>query len=284
MRKLGFITLAVLLFAAHGVEAVTYRLFVHGRSDKSHCQSLATVNDGRSDHNNYWGGAVTGLSDVRYVGFDGTKSGGAYSWSSCGAQKQLHDAIRVFCTGSNTCEIYTHSTGGLVAAAYFGQNNPSGVNISRIQLLASAAGGSELADISTTYLAWLGIKTLGGQLDQSVSTRGARLGFNHNNSNGRTLYTTSGEGSVFLKLTSGFLPGKDDGVLANHSLCNINQVADVGVSCSRGNGRLSETYRCGFLWLKKCTKNHYRWTPYYTVYQGGGSHSHADAKKDYGRR
>ena len=284
MRKLGYFALVALFCAAHGVEAVTYKLFVHGRSGENHCQTLSTVNDGTSDHNNYWGGAVTGLSNVRYVGFDGTKSGGAYSWSACGAQKQLHDAVRVFCTGSNSCEIYTHSTGGLVAAAYFGQNNPSGVNISRIQLLASAAGGAERADFSTSYLAWLGFDTLGGALDQSVSTNGARLGFNHNNSNGRTYYTTSGEGSDYLNVTSPLLPGKDDGVLANHSLCNINQVADVGVSCSRGNGRLTESYACGFLWLSTCYKYHYRWTPYYTVYQGGGSHSHSDAKVDYNRR
>ena len=284
MRKLGLIALVALFGAAHGVDAVTYKLFVHGRSGKSHCQALTNVNNGTTDYNNYWGGAVKNLANVRYVGFDGTKSGGAYSWAACGAQKQLNDALNVFCKGSNSCEIYTHSTGGLVAAAYFGQNNPSGLNITRIQLLASAAGGSELADISTAYLSWLGIKTLGGQLDQSVSTRGARLGFNHNNSGGRTLYTTSGEGSDYLGLTSPLLPGKDDGVLANHSLCNINAASDVDVSCTRGNGTMSESYKCGFLWLKTCYKYHYRWTPYYTVYQGGKNHSHRDANSDYNRR
>lgn len=74
-------------------------------------------------------------------------------------------------------------------------NNPAGLNISRIQLLASAENGSELANFSVSYLAWLGFDTLGGQLDQSVSTNGARSGFNHNTSNGRIYYTTSGEGS-----------------------------------------------------------------------------------------
>ena len=140
MRKIAFLAVS-LLIASQGLSATTYRLFVHGRSGDNHCRALTSTSSGTSDYNNYWGGAVTGLSNVRYVGFDGTRNGGAYSWDTCGAQKQLSDALRVFCTGSNDCEIYTHSTGGLVVAAYFGLNSPSGVNIRRIQLMASAAGG-----------------------------------------------------------------------------------------------------------------------------------------------
>ncbi len=278
------IIIAVALFLISGtVEAATYRLFVHGRSGSSHCTAITSTASATSDYNNYWGGTVTGLENVRYIGFDGTKNGGAYSWESCGAQKQFNDALRVFCGYGNVCEVYTHSTGGLVVSAYFGLNNPA-TNISRIQQLASAAGGSELADFSTSYLAWLGFDTLGGQLDQSVSTSGARNGFDHNQARGRTYYTTSGEGTDYLYATSPLLPGKDDGVLANHSLCSINYKADVGVSCVRGNGRLTESYACGFLWLSTCYKYYYRWTPYYTVWQGGSGESHGGAKRDYNRR
>lgn len=286
MRK--FLKILVMLsvfgLSTASVSAGHFRLFVHGRSDTNHCQAISSTSSATSDYNNAWGGAVTGLSDVRYVGFDGTKNGGAYSWENCGAQKQFHDAIRVFCQGNNTCEIYTHSTGGLVVAAYFGLNNPAGLNITRLQLMASAAGGSELADISTDYLSWLGIDSLGGQLDQSVSTSGARGGFNHYNSGGRTFYTTSGEGSDSLFITAPFLPGKDDGVVANHSLCSVSTVASVGVSCTRGNSAMRESYACGFLWLSTCYKNHARWTPYYQVFTGGSNHSHGDSKKDYNYR
>lgn len=282
MKKAIIIAVAVFLISGT-VEAATYRLFVHGRSGSSHCTAITSTASATSDYNNYWGGAVTGLANVRYIGFDGTKNGGAYSWEACGAQKQFNDALRVFCGTGNTCEVYTHSTGGLVVSAYFGLNNPA-TNITRIQQLASAAGGSELADFSTSYLAWLGFDTLGGQLDQSVSTSGARNGFDHNQARGRTYYTTSGEGSDYLNVTSPLLPGKDDGVLANHSLCSINSKTDVGVSCIRGNGRLTESYACGFLWLSTCYKYYYRWTPYYTVWQGGSSESHGGAKYDYNRR
>ncbi|MCB1167912.1 MAG: hypothetical protein KDK33_17275, partial [Leptospiraceae bacterium] len=108
MKKLAF--LAVMLFvASQGLSAATYKLFVHGRSGDNHCRSLTSTSSGTYDYNNYWGGAVRGLNNVRYVGFDGTRNGGAYSWETCGAQKQLHDALLFFFNGANTSEIYTHS-------------------------------------------------------------------------------------------------------------------------------------------------------------------------------
>lgn len=277
------ILVAVMCLFALPVFATDYNLFVHGRSGSNHCTSITSTASATTDYNNYWGGAVTGVSNTRYIGFDGTQAGGAYSWNNCGAQKQFNDALRVFCTGTNRCSVYTHSTGGLVVAAYFGLNNPT-ANILRIQLLASAAGGSELADFSTSYLAWLGFDTLGGQLDQSVSTSGARNGFDHNQSRGRTYYTTSGTGTDYLYATSPLLPGYDDGVLANHSLCNVNRVTAVGVNCSNGNARMTESYSCGFLWLSTCYYNYDRWTPYRTIWMGGSSESHSGAKKDYNRR
>jgi len=284
MRKLALAGIFALIFSG-AIQANTYKLFVHGRSGSNHCQTISTTASATTDYNNYWGGAVTGLSDVRYVGFDGTQSGGAYSWNTCGAQRQLYNAMNVFCTGANSCEVYTHSTGGLVAAYFFRYYSPAsnGWHVSRAQLLASASGGSELADFSTSYLAWLGFDTLGGQLDQSVSTTGARS-WDHNSANGLTLYTTSGEGTDYLYATSPLLPGKDDGVLANHSLCSVNSVQSVGVSCTRGSARLTESYACGFLWLSTCYNYYTRWTPYYTVWQGGSGESHGGAKYDYNRR
>ena len=282
MRKLALAALAASMFIASGVEAATYRLFVHGRSGDNHC----TTSNWSSDVKNYWGGTVSGLSNVRYVGFDGTQSGGAYSWNNCGAQRQLYNALNTFCKGSNNCEIYTHSTGGLVAARFFRYYRPSsfGWNVNRVQLLANASGGSELADLSTSYLGWLGFDTLGGELDNSVSTSGARS-WDHNSANGLTLFTTSGEGTDYLYATSPLLPGYDDGVLANHSLCNINAVKDVETSCTTGNSRLRESYTCWKGWnpFATCYRYYYRWTPYYTKWRGGGGHSHSDSKSDYNR-
>ncbi len=284
MRKI-YIAAFLSIIAVGSIQATTYRLFVHGRSGSSHCTTISSTASATNDYNNYWGGAVQGLQNVRYVGFDGTQSGGAYSWNTCGAQRQLYNAMNVFCKYPNDCEVYTHSTGGLVGSYFVRYYSPAsyGWRVTRMQLLASAAGGSELADFSTSYLAWLGFDTLGGQLDQSVSTGGARS-WDHNSANGLTLYTTSGEGTDYLYVTSPLLPGKDDGVLANHSLCNINSVKSVGVSCTRGNARLTESYGCGFLWLSTCYNYYYRWTPYYTVWQGGGGESHGAAKYDYNRR
>lgn len=288
MKKLLLLGLAV--FAAQSVSATTYKLFVHGRSAKNHCGALTNAASGTVDVSGYWSGwgFTPNTTNVRYVGFDGEQNGGAYSWNNCGAQSQLYKALNAFCTGANNCEIYTHSTGGLVVSAFFGINPSlaSSFKILRIQQMASAAGGSELADMAVKYLAWIGWSNYGGQLDHSVSTSGARNGFNHNQSGGLTYYLTSGEGydSETFGITPLFLPGKDDGVVANHSLCGINQAADVEASCARGNGQLRESYRCGFLWLKTCYKTWTRWTPYYTVWNGGRSETHKTAMADYNRR
>lgn len=290
MRKLIF--LAALLVAGDSAFAVTYRLFVHGRSAKNHCGQINTLNDAQTDVNGYWSGwgyvPRPAGGNVRYVGFDGEQPGGAYSWSNCGAQYQLYKALNTFCKGANDCEIYTHSTGGLVAAAFFGKNTSAAgqYRIRRVQLMASAAGGSELADIAVKYLAWIGWSNYGGQLDHSVSTSGARNGFDHNRSGGITFYTTSGTGHdpETYGITPLFLPGKDDGVVANHSLCNINTTGSVGVGCARGSSALRESYRCGFLWLSTCYRNWNRWTPYYTVWNGGDGETHKSAMADYNRR
>ena len=289
MRKLMFLITFVLI-STTGLSATTYRLFLHGRSDKNHCNSISGTGSATVDVNGYWSGwgYTPNVSNRRYVGFDGEQAGGAYSWNTCGALRQIYYAMNTFCTGSNDCEIYTHSTGGLVLSAFFGKYpfTSSWYNIRRIQLMASAAGGSELADLAVGYLGWLGWSNYGGELDHSVSTSGARDGFDHYQSGGLTYYTTSGEGwdPETFGITWMVLPGKDDGVVANHSLCSVNRVADVDVSCSRGNSRLRESYGCGFLWLSTCYRYYYRWTPFYTVYQGGSSHTHKKAMGDYNRR
>lgn len=285
MRKIGLVAVVAILGIGTGLEAATYRLFVHGRSTKNHCETLTNVNSGKADKNNYWGGVVKGVANIRYVGFNPNASGGAYSWSSCGAQAQLHKAIQVFCSGGNNCEIYTHSTGGLVAAAYFAKYKP-GTRITRIQLMANASGGSELANIAVmnkilaysgnviSALIAVGFKA-GGPIDQSVSTVGARLGFNHNNTNGYTFYTTSGVGSdVPLNVTKVFLPGKDDSVVANHSLCNVNKVSAVDVGCPLGTGKFKDVL----------IQTHTRWSNHKTIYSGGSSVSHRDAEKHYTKR
>ncbi|MCB1173916.1 MAG: hypothetical protein KDK39_10135 [Leptospiraceae bacterium] len=281
MRKKIIVSalLFAIAFIASEISATTYNLFVHGRSGDSHCASLTSTSSGQSDVNNYWGGAVSGVSNVRYVGFDGTKNGGAYSWSSCGAQSQFNQAMSTFCTGGNSCRVYTHSTGGLVAAYYFYASGTSGLNIVDVRLMANASGGSELADFSTSYLAWLGFDTLGGELDDSVSTSGAR-NWNHNYTGGLVLDLTSGEASDYLGATSPLLPGQDDGVLANHTLCGINRVGDIDSSCPYGTGRIREPYACGFLWLSTCYTNYYRWSNYNTVLLRK-SDTHGDARSHY---
>ncbi|MBW7858677.1 MAG: hypothetical protein H3C43_10395 [Leptonema sp. (in: Bacteria)] len=276
MKKLGVFALSVAFFAATGAEAVTYNLFVHGLSKQSHCGTISGVNSATTDVNKYWGGAVTGVANVRYIGFSESAANGAFSWASCGAQTQFDKAIKTFCSGSNRCNIYTHSTGGLVASYYFSKYSTSGYNIDRIQLMANAAGGSELA----TKPGWLqylvtGLKS-NNTVVKSVTPTAARSSHDHNTAKGRILYTTAGEKGG---LASGFLPGEDDGVVANHSLCNIKTVADVDIFCTKGNATMSE--KCGFLWRNTCY--YYRWAPTRTVGSYKGD-NHEASKKHYSKR
>lgn len=289
MRKSGVLLfLLTMVISAGSLSAEHYNLFVHGRSSKDHCSSITTINSAKADTNGYWSGwgyTPTGLPNIRYVGFDGERDGGAFSWSTCGAQKQFYDALNVFCRNGNSCAVFTHSTGGLVAAKFFSQNQSSVplFNITKVTLMASAHGGSELADIAVSLLGWaasIGWGKNGGELDHSVSTAGARS-FDHNRSGGLRLRLTSGEGKdpETFYVTWAFLPGTDDGVVANHSLCGINKVATVDASCAIGNGTMSESFGCGFLKLGKCTW--YRYTPYYTVYRGGSSQTHKTSMGHY---
>ena len=276
MRKLGIIALSVAFFLATGAEAVTYNLFVHGLSKQSHCGTItSSVNSATVNVNNYSWKSIT-LPNVRYIGFAENAANGAFSWSNCGAQSQLNKALNTFCTGSNHCNIYTHSTGGLVASYYFSKYNTSAYNIDRIQLMASAAGGSELA----TAPAWLQWLIKGYKKDntviKSVTPSAARSSHDHNTARGRILYTTAGEKGGAASL---LLPGQDDGVVANHSLCNIKTVDSVGIFCTKGNATMTE--KCGFLNLKKCSYS--RWAPTRTVGSYKGD-DHFDANAHYNKR
>ena len=280
MRKLSIIALSVAFFVATGAEAVTYNLFVHGLSIKNHCGTISNVNSATADVNNYWGSSVTGVANVRYIGFSDKAANGAFSWSSCGAQTQFDQALKVFCKGSNRCNIYTHSTGGLVASYYFSKYSTSGYNIDRIQLMANAAGGSELANAGSMLATVLNFTTAGlvnNTVVKSVTPSAARSSHDHNTmKNGRLLYTTAGEKGG---LGSALLPGEDDGVVANHSLCNIKTVDNVDIFCTKGNATMSE--KCGFMWLSTC--KYTRWASTYTVGSYKGD-DHSASKKHYNKR
>ena len=299
-----------------------FNLFIHGRADgKNLCNN---PNTDLQDQDNplwwenkgpYWGryGTISprgaGVPLTRYIGWETEAPGGAYSTTGlCAAQNRVLIALETFCREPDKCNIYTHSTGALVVAAFFAANEWASTefNILKVQFLASAAGGSELAGMLS--FAGDNIPTSGGrplgswnepspELDDTVSVSGARSGFNHNASGGLVYYTTSNltfglplPTPLQVLFGNPFLPGLDDGILANHSLCSINKPTIVTVKCKKGGGPMKYATLCFTEWggiPYPCYKKHYRWDPYYTIYEGGYFEgvfvAHAKAMNHYSR-
>ncbi len=290
-----------------------FNLFIHGRADgKNLCNNPSTD---LQDQDNplweenkgpYWGRYGTkspkgaGVPLTRYIGWDTEAPGGAYSTTGpCAAQTRVFIALYTFCREPDSCNIYTHSTGALVVAAFFAANEWASTefNILKVQFLASAAGGSELAELlslagGTEAASKVGWKEPSPELDATVSVSGARSGFNHNASGGLTYYTTSNLtfGLPLVWTGNPLLPGLDDGILANHSLCSINTAMMVTVPCTMGGRPMKFATICYTkVWQipYPCYKKFYRWDPYYTIYEGGYFEglfvAHAKAMNHYGR-
>ncbi len=150
------------------------------------------------------------------------------------------------------CVLVTHSTGDLVAR-YLLENQANWLRNAGLQPLniiatfdfAGAGGGSELADLALNVAdgkagsvakaavqAWLGFEPTRARVgvlnDLSVNTARALVSAPQNRVP-RIRFV--GGGTDFYWLTSGFLPGHDDGVVASHSSCGAAS-AGAFVSCS----------------------------------------------------
>ena len=216
MRTLRVLIVLCLLAFAGLASATNYTLWINGRKGGGGVGNYADFA--------YWGPAAMDAGvNKKAVNWDGR--------SSIASQSGLiRNALDCFCTGANWCYIATHSAGdlliGYTLANYGGstrvkknaQPNASGVcgngdgssqtgwNIKWIASAAGSGGGSELADIGS----W----TTSEPLVQDLRVRTARAMYNHNDTRGIWFWMYAGADGG---LTSGFLPGQDDGVEAYHS-------------------------------------------------------------------
>ncbi len=248
-RSLGVMAFmaAAFIISASGLQAQTFNLFVHGLSNQSHCAPINHTSDAQNDVNGYWAGInMTGVPNLRYVGFAPNASGGAFSWDPCGAQDQLNRALNTFCRKFNghSCRIYTHSTGGLVAARFLEYLQSAAIahhfDIQYVRLMANASGGAELASVAhqIQFIPW----AVGpNAVRDSVRIGPARNTFNHNRTAGETIWLTSGEGRAwYWSITRPFLRGTNDSVLSNHTLCGVNVVHSYR-RCPIGNGPVQKS-------------------------------------------
>ncbi|QUJ70092.1 hypothetical protein KDD30_18260 (plasmid) [Photobacterium sp. GJ3] len=166
------------------------------------------------------------------------------------------------------CVFVTHSTGDLVTryiienqANWLSQAGLAPLNIVATFDFAGAGGGSELADVAVNVAEGGGVWNT--TLRYAVSLWLGELPDSHNTgtlndlrvANARQLAALpdsrvprlrfAGDSSDYLGVTSGFLPGHDDGVVASHSSCGASTVGDFN-SCSVSvgyNGKLARQSR-----------------------------------------
>ncbi|MFC1502849.1 hypothetical protein ACFL53_00640 [Pseudomonadota bacterium] len=157
-------------------------------------------------------------------------------------------------TCANGCVFVTHSTGDLVAR-YILDNQANWLENAGLQPLnivatfdfAGAGGGSELGDLAINVAEGGGVAN--SALKYAISLWLGEIPTSQNTgvlndlkvSNARQLAPLpdsrvprirfSGDGSDYLGLTAGFLPGHDDGVVASHSSCGASRSGDFN-SCS----------------------------------------------------
>jgi hypothetical protein len=230
------------LLLAESAHATNFTLWIHGRN------TSGNTTPGNYNDFDYWGPSSFAAGvNKKSVNWDGI---GRISVTN----GRIRDALDCFCTGPNFCYVAVHSAGALqigYAMALFGSStrnkknavaNSSGVcgnsggtqvgwNISWIDVASGAAGGSELANV--------GEFASSEPLTTDLKTGAARSLYNHNTTQGRTLYMFAGARGTFY---SGILPGQDDEAVAYHSTGGL---ASTGSFCNPGNFFCDDTLELG---------------------------------------
>lgn len=294
----GIIMAGAFLTGSGALHAATYDLFVHGLSTQDHCPPIRpnTTSYYTQDVNNYWEGTAKPGPYTRFIGFNKNASRGAFSWDQCGAQSMLLIGLEVFCRNGNSCRIYTHSTGGLVAADMMAYLQTAGLgnryNIIHIRLMANASGGAELAtDAPRVHTAAVAFKilnplwawaidkyvlpwTTNTEVMRSVRINPARQEFNHNMTAGRRLYITMGHNQWgYYGFTQPFLRGRNDSTLSNHTLCGVRNVASL-TYCTGGNANVADYHHPNTTYRK--------WDNYYAINMAiNANHYHGQSKTEW---
>lgn len=130
--------------------------------------------------------------------------------------------LDVYCKNSNWCYIVNYSAGDVIMG-YINANYTPQWNIAYVYTTAGAGGGSEIAIAGISELFTC---NLARQL--GVST--VRNMYNHNDTNGITIYRIGGYKGIFG--ASILLPGEDDGAVAYHSAAGCVNSGSFNNLCS----------------------------------------------------
>jgi hypothetical protein len=218
INKFTQLTLAVAFLAGASLSAQTYTVFVHGKSGSNH------NGVGTTDVNSYWGANANSVSGNKiFIGYDGTTDPRTYGTAR--AQTNISTGLSTYCKGARSCKIVCHSAGCYATefwlASLGGTAASKGFNITKVTALASASGGSELANT----LNGVTFGFAGNAMDKALRTGTARPAYNHNNTAGVAIYQVPGYKGMFG--ASAILPGEDDYAVAYHSSCAYNKIGGL---------------------------------------------------------
>lgn len=229
MKRIALALAAAAAFVATTVAtteagATNYTLWVHGRNTGTPTQA------GNYADFSYWGPASTAAGVNQK----------AVNWNGTGRIADTNGGIRTaldrFCTGGNWCYVGLHSAGGAqigYALSLYGTSTrnvtdpdsgvangqtQTGWNIKWVGAAATAAGGTELAD--------MGYWAVSDYLTNDLRTGTIRPMYNHGATAGVKVYMFAGASGT---LYSGTLPGQDDEVVAYHSALGA---ASTGSICN----------------------------------------------------
>ena len=155
----------------------------------------------------------------------------------------VRNALSTYCSGGNSCIVHCYSAGCLrmLKAVYdlHALGNPL-PGLLYAESSGSAAGGSELAELSTQGLTKYIAKLIGQQekIDYDLTTGAARNTWGYvQNSFGANLWQFGGRNDIcksllFFKICgNSFLPGTADGVVAMHSYSGASSVGAYTNGC-----------------------------------------------------
>jgi hypothetical protein len=225
------VVLGVTFFAAKA-NATVYN--IHFAGTCSNGWSDEAVNSGYQtvDDFGFWAGETT---------IDAYVDQRNYLSTAVSALKSVLDN-RCASGSGNLCYIFTHSQGGAVVSKLLAQETTAW-NIAWVAVVGNNEGGSELSSGD-----WLAQLVLGCYYAAYVKPSDNRpaTGWNHNDTNGfqiRNFIGDIGAGHALWYVTSAFLPGDDDGVVAFHSAAGYSTKASYTDAC--GTGRWTNHYTYG---------------------------------------
>lgn len=137
------------------------------------------------------------------------------------ATADLASVLDQYCVGKSWCYVLTYSNGGGVVSKLFAESATQW-NIAYVINSASNEGGSELGEFGLLS------DLVGCDIATEIQPSFQRS-WNHNDTNGNAFYMVGGYNGMFL--TSWFLPGEDDGVVAYHSSAGASSMGSYTNLC-----------------------------------------------------